>query len=45
MLDQFRKITLATIEIVIEYAIHETGLKRFFRFHNLVVSNGYLEKK
>ena len=31
--------------MVIKYACHETGVKRFLRFHNFVVSSGYLEKK
>ena len=31
--------------MVIKYANHEAGVKRFVRFHNFVVSSGYLEKK
>ena len=34
-----------TIIMVIEYANHEAGVKRFFRFQNFVISAGYLEKK
>ena len=28
-----------------KYANHDIGVKRFFKFHSLVVSSGYLEKK
>ena len=38
------KLKIAMI-IVRKYANHEEGVKRFVRFHNLVVSDGYLEKK
>lgn len=31
--------------MVIKYANHEAGVKRFLRFHNFVVSCGYREKK
>ena len=33
---------IVTIEIVIKYANHEVGVRRFFKFHNLVFSFGYL---
>ena len=36
---------IVTIKIVIKYANHEVGVRRFFKFHNLVFSRGYLEKK
>ena len=31
--------------IVMKYANYEAGVKRFFRFHNLEISSGYLVKK
>ena len=36
---------MITIIVVMKYTNHEVGVKRFFRFHNFVVSSGYLEKK
>ena len=31
--------------IVMKYINHDPGVKRFFRFHNIVVFCGYREKK
>ena len=31
--------------IVMKYINHDSGVKRFFRFHNIVVCCGYREKK
>ena len=31
--------------VVMKYTNHEVGVRRFVRFHNFVVSSGYLEKK
>ena len=36
---------IVATKIVIKYANHEVGVRRFFKFHNLVFSRGYLEKK
>ena len=41
--DSFKEII--TLMIVMKYANHDAGVKRFFKFHSLVVSIGYCEKK
>ena len=41
--DTFKQMT--TSVIVIKYATQNVGLSKLVRFHNLVFSWGYLEKK